>query len=377
MSIRIRSLAGFDYYVRDLERLRRHYLHGMGFAEVARSLPEVERVQQQRSLAFRAGKATITCSSPLGEASVAARYLSRHPDGIGALTFEVDDLEAAFARLERNGATPVGEIESVRDDGGAFASFAITTPLGDTLFRFVERHDYADPRPGLASYDIARGSHNELGFADIDHVTFNLRTMKPTLLWLEQVLELEPFWGVEFHTRDCAGAATGSGLRSQVMWDPVSGIKLACNEPLRPGFEKSQVYAFCEDNRGDGIQHVALGVSDILHTVQSLRARGVELMSAPPGYYARLSAHLRRLGIARIDEDYRALEELGILVDGSAREGYLLQIFLREAAATFGCPEAGPFFFEIIQRKGDTGFGAGNFRALFDSIESQQVARTG
>jgi 4-hydroxyphenylpyruvate dioxygenase len=200
--------------------------------------------------------------------------------------------------------------------------------------------------------------------------------MKPALLWLEHVLGLEPFWDVEFHSEGAVRASGGSGLRSQVMWDPVSGLKLANNEPLRPSFQKSQINVFCEDNRGDGVQHVALGVRDILHAVRGLRARGMELMSAPPGYYRRLPEHLAALGIEHIHEDLGELEELGILVDGSGAGAYLLQIFLKEAAAQQRRAEAGPFFFEIIQRHGDTGFGAGNFRALFDSVEGEQLART-
>ncbi|HEX6277379.1 MAG TPA: VOC family protein [Polyangiaceae bacterium] len=371
----MRKGAGIDYYVRDLERIRRHYLRGMGFAEVARSSPRRERESGQRSLAFRAGEGIITCSSPLDEQGPAGRYLSRHPDGIGAVTFEVEDVASAFTRLEHNGATPAGEIEWTRDERGSYGEFVITTPVGDTLFRFVERRGHAPISPGMESYDIARGAHEELGFTAIDHVTLNLRTMKPTLLWLEHVLELEPFWDVEFHTRRSGDGESGSGLRSQVMWDRASGIKLACNEPLRPGFEKSQIHLFCEDNRGEGVQHVALGTRNIVDTVRALRARGVDLMPAPPGYYRGLSEHLQNLGVDRIAEDPAALEALGILVDGSANDSYLLQIFLREGAAAFGDPQAGCFFFEIIERKGDTGFGAGNFRALFDSVEGQKLAR--
>ena len=122
---------------------------------------------------------------------------------------------------------------------------------------------------------------------------------------------------------------------------------------------------------------MALGVRDIVHTVRTLRARGVELMPAPAGYYRRLTQHLRRLGVDGIDESPQLLEELGILVDGSGPSTYLLQIFLQSSARLLGRADAGPFFFELIQRRGDTGFGEGNFRALFDSVERQQVAKAG
>jgi 4-hydroxyphenylpyruvate dioxygenase len=373
MSVQIQRLAGFEHYVRDLERTRRLYVGRMGLVEVGRSVAAPERRLGHESRVFRAGNVDVICSSPRDPSSAAARYLARHPDGIGSVVFEVDDIRRAFARLEHNGATPTGEIERQDDAHGSIESFSITTPLGDTLFRFIERRGYRGALPGLETHDTA--TFDELGLADVDHVTANFRTMKPALLWLEHVLEFRPFWGVQFHTAD-SGNGTGSGLRSEVLWDPSSGVKIASNEPLRPAFERSQINVFCEENGGDGIQHVALGVRDIAHTARTLRARGVELMPAPAGYYQRLPEHLRRLGVDRIRESPQLLEELGVLVDGSGPDAYLLQIFLQDLAHLLGNADAGPFFFELIQREGDTGFGAGNFRALFDSVERQQAKRT-
>ncbi len=374
MSLLFKRFVGFEYYVRDLERMARFCREGLGFRELGRSSARLERGNDQRSLAFSAGNTSVICSAPLGPASPAARYLARHPDGVGSLVFEVADIVATFAKLEQNGATPITEVESFDDERGSLSSFSITTPFGDTTFRFIQRRGRVGVLPGLAPHESASG--DEFGFADVDHVTANLLTMKPALLWLEHVLELKPFWGVQFHTADVA-SNHGSGLRSQVLWDPDSGFKLACNEPLRPAFDRSQISIFCRDNRGDGVQHVALGVRDIIGSVRKLRERGVELMPAPPGYYDRLPQHLQELGLERIDEDPRTLEELGILVDGSGPGAYLLQIFLKDAASAFDSADAGPFFFELIQRKGDAGFGAGNFRALFASVEREQLARAG
>jgi 4-hydroxyphenylpyruvate dioxygenase len=166
----------------------------------------------------------------------------------------------------------------------------------------------------------------------------------------------------------------GSGLRSVVMWDKVSGLKFANNEPYRPNFKASQINLFNEDNRGDGVQHIALEVQDIVRAVRDLRARGVEFMPTPPTYYDALPARLRELDIDAIDEEIDVLRELQLLVDGHGLKSYLLQIFLKDSAGLYGNREAGPFFYELIQRKGDNGFGAGNFRALFESIERQQRA---
>lgn len=374
MSFALKRLVGFEYFVHDLERARRFYRQGLGFTEVGASSPELEQASQQSSHLFRAGSALVACCAPNTASSRAARYLSRHPEGISSLVFEVADAAKALAHLEQRGATPISELETYEDERSCSQSFSITTPFGDTTFRFVQWTRGDGLLPGMRGH--ARVRAEPCAFTDIDHVTANLRTMKPALLWLEHVLGFRRFWGVQFHTAG-GGEGDGSGLRSQVFWDPDSRVKLANNEPLRPAFERSQVSLFCDENGGDGIQHVALGVRDILGTVRHLRARGVELMPAPAGYYERLPEHLSQLGIERLDEDARELAELGVLVDGSGPGAYLLQIFLKNAAQMFGDAAAGPFFFELIERKGDQGFGAGNFRALFDSVEREQLARAG
>jgi 4-hydroxyphenylpyruvate dioxygenase len=375
----IQKLVGLHYYVRDIEWSRRFYVDAMGFAEVGRSSPELERAGRQRSFVFRAGDVVVTCSAPIGEGGRAWRYLSRHPDGVGALAFEVEDVRRTFAKLDERGGTPTSEIRSLEDSSGRIETFSIATPFGDTRFRFIERHGYPGLFPGMDVYDHPRrsGSNDGLGFTAVDHVTSNFQTMKPALLWLEHVLGFEPLWKLELHTEVFAtsGVTDGTGLRSRVMWDPATGIKLANNEPCRPSFMSSQITRFHDEHRGDGVQHVALGVHDILHAVRGLRARGVEVMPTPRAYYERLPGRLSDLGIGRIDEDLAALEELQVLVDGSGPRAYLLQVFLRDSAALRGRADAGPFFFEMIQRKGDAGFGAGNFRALFESVERQQLAR--
>ena len=254
--------------------------------------------------------------------------------------------------------------------------FSITTPFGDTTFRFMERRGYSLLFPGFVPAPPT--SHpNRFGFERIDHITSNFQTMKPALLWMQHVLGLEQLWEIAFHTNDVAAAQKrehGSGLKSVVMWDPASGVKFANNEPFRPFFKESQINIFAEDNRGDGVQHSALAVRDIVSAVRALRAGGVEFMSTPGTYYDVLPARLQTIGVGGIDEEIATLRALEILVDGEKPRQYLLQIFLKEAAGLYHDREAGPFFFEIIQRKGDQGFGAGNFRALFEAIERDQQA---
>ncbi len=381
----ITGLVGIHYYVRDLARSRRFYCDYLAFDEVGRSSAELERQGRQRSLVFQAGEIVVVCSTPVGEGGRAHRYLAKHPDGVGTIAFAVEDIAHTFALLERDGGTPISEILEFRDGGATMRTFSITTPFGDTTFRFIENRGYSGFFAGMERTAPAAGG-NTFGFQYIDHITSNFQTMMPALLWLQHVIGFEPLWEVEFHTRDVETREqpslkrehrAGSGLRSKVMWDPATRIKFANNEPYRPEFKASQINLFHEGHRGDGVQHVALSVADIVGAVRGLRARGVEFMPTPDAYYELLPERLRELGIGKLEESIAELRDLRILVDGHGPGSYLLQIFLKDSAGLYGSPEAGPFFYEIIQRKGDQGFGAGNFRALFESIEREQLGQEG
>jgi 4-hydroxyphenylpyruvate dioxygenase len=376
-SLGIKRLESVNYYVHDLERSRRFYVDMMDFAEIGVSSADLTKRGRQRSVAFMADDCVVVCIAPEGEGGRAARFLKKHPDGVGTLNFEVESIETTFRLLEERGGTPIQDVERTSDSkGGTLAWFSITTPFGDTTFRFIERKGYQALFPGFEAHASPRGGTNRFGFQGFDHTTSNFQTMKPALLWMEHVMGFERFWGVEFHTTDVGqeDKSHGSGLRSVVMWDKPSRVKFANNEPWRPFFKASQINIFTEELRGDGVQHLAISVKDILGCVRGLRARNVEFMPTPGTYYDMLPNRLKQLSIGSIDESLDVLRELEILVDGDGPNSYLLQIFLREAAGLYQEPSAGPFFFEIIQRKGDEGFGAGNFRALFESIERMQTA---
>jgi 4-hydroxyphenylpyruvate dioxygenase len=159
------------------------------------------------------------------------------------------------------------------------------------------------------------------------------------------------------------------------MWDPHSTVKFANNEPSRPRFRQSQINVYVEDQRGEGVQHLALIVKDIVGTVRSMRAtQGLDFLGTPGSYYDYLPERLDKGGIKRIDEKIDELRELQILIDGHKEHQYMLQIFMKENSQLLKDRESGPFFYEIIQRKGDKGFGGGNFKALFESIERAQRA---
>jgi 4-hydroxyphenylpyruvate dioxygenase len=371
----------FHFVVENGERSRQFYLDRLDFKEVARASDDLVQRSGQRANVYGAGDVRVCVSTPLHQHSKAARYLKRHPAGIMSLGFRVENLDDTIAALEQRGGTLLAEPLEHRDtQGGSYRSVEIATPLGEVAFRFVERKNYSGFAPGFEDVGPGNGSRpeNRFGIAAIDHITSNGLTMQPIIAWYRDVLGFEPFWDISFHTQDVAKTrASGSGLKSIVMWDPESGVKFATNEPLRPFFRDSQIAKFVDDNCGPGVQHIAFAVTNIIASVEELRRRGVEFLATPKSYYDDLPERLEQLGITNVAEELRELERLQILLDG-ANDKYMLQIFMREAAALYDESRAGPFFYEIIQRAGDPGFGYGNFRALFESIErAQQRAAAG
>ena len=365
----------FHFVVENLERSRKFYTEMLDFKEVARAGDELVERSGQQSVVFGAGDVRVCVSTPRAPHSKAARYGKRHPDGVMSLSFRVENLAQTEAYLDKRGATFLSEPLELKDGrGGTYRQFEIATPLGEVAFRFVERSDFQAFAPGFVDVGAGNGSKpaNLFGITAIDHITSNGLTMQPIVAWYRDVLGFEPFWEISFHTHDVAKErASGSGLRSIVMWDPESGVKFATNEPLRPFFRDSQIAKFVDENGGNGVQHIAFAVSNIITSVEELERRGVEFLKTPESYYRDLPERLAKLGITNVKEELAELERLQILLDG-ANDKYMLQIFMREAAALYDESRAGPFFYEIIQRAGDPGFGYGNFRALFESIERHQ-----
>jgi 4-hydroxyphenylpyruvate dioxygenase len=373
--IGVTGYDSFHFVVENLERSRQFYVERFGFREVGRAGDELVARGGQQSVVLGAGDVRVCISTPLRQGSKASRYLKKHPAGVMSLSFTVSDLDATMAFLEKRGGTFLADpVEDKDPSGGSYRAVEIATPLGDVAFRFVERKGYARFAPGFVDVNEGHASKpsNVYGIRQIDHVTSNGLTMQPIIAWYRDVLGMEPFWDISFHTQDVAKQrVSGSGLKSIVMWDPKSGVKFATNEPLRPHFRDSQISKFIDDNSGAGVQHIAFAVDNILWSVEELKRRGVEFMDTPHAYYLALPERLAALGINNVKEEIAELERLQILVDG-AHDKYMLQIFLREAAALYDEERAGPFFYEVIQRCGDEGFGYGNFRALFESIERFQ-----
>jgi 4-hydroxyphenylpyruvate dioxygenase len=371
------GIVGYDAYefvVADMERSRAFYTGMMDAAEVARLDARTAAERGEEAVVFQAGKAQCVCVMPAERGSAADRWLRRHPDGVRTVGFKVRDLDLTRRVLGERNATFCGEIVALQDSAGRpYRFFEIATPLGDVRFRFVERAADALP-PGFEAITDPSGASNSNGFQVIDHVTSNFLTLEPHVTWLRDVMGFSEYWRVHFHTADINPENGGSGLASIVMWDADSGIKLANNEPVTPNYESSQIYTFVEANNGPGVQHVAFHVPAIEPAVDNLRRAGIEFLDTPATYYDMLPERMARQKVANFDENIDELRRLGILVDGDD-DRYLLQIFMVEGGVLYNDDVAGPFFYEVIQRKGARGFGEGNFRALFESIERDQQQR--
>lgn len=369
----ILGLDAVHFFVGNLSRARRFYQARMDFDEVAASTLDFAQRDEMESVVFQAGDARLMFSAPLSGSSRAGQFLRRHPDSACELILRVRDLDHTWNLLMARDATFVTERIDAKTQTGPARYFVIATPLGDVNITFLQRPDGPFVPPGFAVTGTPKAKH-PLGISGIDHLTSNMRVLKPWIDFLRDILGCEPYWKVQFHTNDLRPEMKGgSGLRSIVMWEPRSGLKFANNEPLRPHFEKSQISIFCNDNRGPGIQHVALSLPDICSSVEILRQRSIQFLSTPGTYYDALPERLIELQVPKVREELARLRALGIQVDGS-QEGYLLQIFMKDNSLYFDDPSAGPFFLELIQREGSRSFGEGNFRALFEAIEREQTS---
>ncbi|NDB52874.1 MAG: 4-hydroxyphenylpyruvate dioxygenase, partial [Chitinophagaceae bacterium] len=232
---------------------------------------------------------------------------------------------------------------------------------GDTVHLFVERKDYNGIfMPGYKTWSNPFFKLTDCGLLYVDHCVGNVgwNQMNKWVSFYEEVLGFKNI--LSFDDEDIS--TEYSALMSKVMSSGNGFVKFPINEPAE-GKKKSQVEEYLDFYGGEGCQHVAMATNDIVKTVAELKSRGVEFLQVPTTYYDDL---LERVGT--IDEDLTPLKELGILVDRD-NEGYLLQLFTKPVE------DRPTLFFEIIQRKGATSFGKGNFKALFEAIEREQEAR--
>ncbi len=283
-------------------------------------------------------------------------FLKAHGDGICVLAAEVEDSAAAFREVVARGARPAMEPATFESPEGTVVLSEVYTPA-DFRYRFVQRKSSPDKqKPALFIDSLAverLESPSPTGLFRIDHLTNNI-DMGQFDIWLDFYTRVFGFKAVRrFNIK------TGrTGLLSDVVQSPCGKIKVPINEATEP---ESQVQEFVNRFKGAGVQHLALQTTDIIGGLRTFRNRGFKFLSVPHSYYEVVPTR-----VPGVTEDLAVLEELGILLDGEGG-GYLMQIFTEELV--------GPFFLEIIERKGNDGFGEGNFKALFEAIERDQIRR--
>ena len=271
----------------------------------------------------------------------------------------IDDARLAYDTALARGAIAVQAPTVYSDEHGEVVIAAIGT-YGDTIHSLVERRNYRGTflpgfRPVAPHYQPS-----DVGLKYVDHCVGNVELGKMNH-WVAYYADVLGFRNlITFDDSDIS--TEYSSLMSKVMANGNDKIKFPINEPAS-GKKKSQIEEYLDFYRGPGAQHLALATDDILTTVKALRDRGVEFLSVPTSYYDELQSR-----VGTIDEPVEELAKLGILVDRDP-DGYLLQIFTKPVE------DRPTLFYEIIQRKGATSFGKGNFKALFESIEREQELR--
>jgi len=359
-------LLGTDYvefYVGNAKQSAHFYKTAFGFQSLAfRGLETGSR--DSVSYVLKQDKIKLVLTTPLNSNSPINKHLVKHGDGVKVIALWVDDATSAWNETTKRGAVSFMEPTLEKDEHGEVIRSGIYT-YGETVHIFVERKNYNGLfLPGFVAW---KSDYNPepLGLKYVDHMVGNVGwgEMNQWVKWYEDVMGFENFLSfddTQIHTEY-------SALMSKVMSNGNGRIKFPINEPAK-GNKKSQIEEYLDFYEGAGVQHLALATDDIIKTVAELKARGVEFLPPPPqAYYDEIS---NRLGVHRdmMKEDIKELQRLSILVDAD-EEGYLLQIFTKPVE------DRPTLFFEIIQRMGAKGFGAGNFKALFESIEREQALR--
>jgi 4-hydroxyphenylpyruvate dioxygenase len=337
---------GFDfleYTTNDVPKLSKQF-EAMGFKVVAKHKTHDITLYQQNDVRF------LLNNTPN---SMAKHFAKDHNACVCAMGFKVENAKHAYEQCIAKGARPyfgnnethVHAIPAIHGVGGSLIYFV---DYQSGIANYADAFTFSDTNPT---------AHTGKGLTYIDHVTHNLHRGNMDT-WADFYTKHFNFREIRYF--DIEGKLTG--LKSRAMTSPCGKIRIPLNESSD---DKSQIEEFIKDFNGEGIQHIALGSDNIYSTVEQLRANNIEFLNTPDTYYELIEKRLPNHG-----EPVDAMKKLSILVDGNTKDGdkkLLLQIFTQNML--------GPVFFEVIQRKGDEGFGEGNFRALFESIELDQIRR--
>ena len=359
-------LLGTDYvefYVGNAKQAAHFYKTAFGFQSLAYAGLETG-LKDKVSYVLVQDKIRLVLTTPLTSKSPINDHIVKHGDGVKVIALWVEDSRSAYEETTKRGAKSYLEPIVDKDEHGEIVKSGIHT-YGETVHLFIERKNYNGVfLPGFKPW---KSDYNPepVGLKYIDHMVGNVGwgEMDNWVKWYEDVMGFENFLSFDdkqIHTEY-------SALMSKVMSNGNGRIKFPINEPAE-GIKKSQIEEYLDFYEGPGVQHLAVATDDIIDTVSKLRKRGIEFLSTPPDeYYKAVPGRLEEFS-HNLRENIERLKELGIMIDAD-EEGYLLQIFTKPVE------DRPTLFFEIIQRMGARGFGAGNFKALFESIEREQERR--
>ena len=359
-------LLGTDYvefYVGNAKQAAHFYKTAFGFQSYAYKGLETGS-REYASYVLKQDKIRIVLTTPLNSKSPINDHIVKHGDGVKITALWVEDAKKSWEETTKRGAKSFMEPTVEKDEHGEVVRAGIYT-YGETVHMFVERKNYNGPfLPGYVEWK-SEYNPEPTGLKFIDHMVGNVgwNEMNTWVKWYEDVMGFVNFLSFD----DKQITTEYSALMSKVMSNGNGRIKFPINEPAE-GKKKSQIEEYLDFYESPGVQHIAMATDDIIITVAKMKARGIEFLSTPPEEYynavpGRLEEHSHEL-----KEDIEKLKGLGIMIDAD-EEGYLLQIFTKPVE------DRPTLFFEIIQRMGARGFGAGNFKALFESIEREQEKR--
>lgn len=369
------------WYVGNAKQAASFYVTRMGFERVAyRGLETGSRATA--SHVVRNGNVTFVLTSPLRCLEQGTRFSpedeallrelhahqERHGDAVKDVAFEVDDVDTLYAAAVANGAVAISPPHTASDTHGSIRLATIRT-YGDTTHTLISKASYTGIfLPGYeatsSASDVLQSLLPAVRLDAIDHCVGNQdwNAMEDACAYYERVLGFHRFWSVD----DSEICTEYSALKSIVMASPGEVVKMPINEPAK-GKKQSQIEEYVDFYGGPGVQHIALRTTDIISAITHLKARGVEFIQVPATYYEGMKLRLKKAGMT-LHEDFETLRRLNILIDFD-EGGYLLQLFTKHLL------DRPTVFIEIIQRNNFDGFGAGNFKSLFEAIEREQDAR--
>ncbi len=296
-------------------------------------------------------------------------HLEKHGDAVKDVAFEVDSVDGVYYKAVAEGADAIQAPRTFVDKEHGSVRTAVIRTYGDTTHTLISRQGYTGPfLPGFRARSSVPSTVRvpDVHLTRIDHCVGNQdwNEMVSACAFYEQCLSFHRFWSVH----DSQISTEFSALNSIVMASANNMVKMPINEPA-PGKKKSQIEEYVLFNAGAGVQHIALLTSDIIATVSAMRARGVEFIAVPQSYYDTMRVRLKtERRDWELKEEFDVIEKLSILIDYDER-GYLLQLFTKPLM------DRPTVFIEIIQRNDFDGFGAGNFKSLFEAIEREQDER--